>query len=199
LAEDPNARYSDYDVWRSIWPSEDTGKPLAPVRVGMDARSGKLMIGFPHVEQSLGKIFSTPYHTRILRQWSGSYVPKVLGRNLQPSTFTAFYWAMAAAVDLWEPCARINRVATRSRADGREMTTPEEIRRGGIIFAHDYTFMPRGHLGDRTPELVRTAGFVGEHDAWEIVDEEISDKDGRIGDHTRRRATMYHLLGWGLP
>jgi phage baseplate assembly protein W len=151
--------YAEYDVWKDIWPERGQA-PLAPVRVGVNDRTGKLMIGWPHVEQSIGKLYATRYHERILRQWVGSFVPHLLGKNIVASTFTRFFWAMAVALDLWEPCYRIARIRVEARHTGASLTSPEEIRTGHVSFAHEGVYMPRGHLGDRTPLAQRAAGIV---------------------------------------
>jgi phage baseplate assembly protein W len=151
--------YQDYDVWKQIWP-DDEKKPLAPVRVGMDRTTGKILVGWPHVEQSIGTIFRTRFHERILRQWVGSFVPHLLGKNLVQHTFTQFFWAIASALDLWEPCYRLVRVFVKNRSTGTPLTSAEEVRRGEVQFENQGMYMPRGHLGDFTPETERAVGWV---------------------------------------
>ena len=152
-------RYQDYDVWAQIWPPEEK-KPLAPVRVGMDRRTGKMLIGWPHVEQSIHTIFMTRFHERILRQWVGSFVPHLLGKNYVSNTFTQFFWAIASAIDLWEPCYRLVRVFVKNRSTGAPLTSAEEVRRGEAQTENLGLYMPRGHLGDFTPESQRSIGWV---------------------------------------
>lgn len=151
--------FSTYDQWKTIWP-DGPGRPLAPVRVGVDRRTGKVLIGLPHVEQSLETIWSTRFHERILRQWAGSFVLHLLGKNTVASTFTSFYWAIGAAIDLWEPGARFRRVRVRRRADGRDLTSAEELRRGEARLVPEWDYMPRGHLGDKTVERTHAGGLV---------------------------------------
>src|SRR5207249_1523646 len=81
---------------------------LGGVRV--DRRTGKVLVGWPHVQQSLGVIFSTRYHERVLRRYVGSFVPHLLGESALPRIITRFFWAIASAIDLWEPCYSIQRV-----------------------------------------------------------------------------------------
>ena len=151
--------YLNYDVWKQIWP-EGEKAALAPVRVGMDRQSGKLLIGWPHVEQSLGTIFMTRFHERILRQWVGSFVPHILGKNLVVSSFTQFFWAIASAIDLWEPGYRLLRVLAKNRSTGTPLTSAEEVRRGEVQLENIGMYMPRGHLGDMTPETQRSVGWI---------------------------------------
>lgn len=149
----------DYDVWRDIWP-EGAPRPLAPVRVGVDRITGKVLIGWPHTEQSLGVLFVTGFHQRILRQWVGCFVPHILGKNAITSTFTRFFWAIATAIDLWEPNYRMRRIRALRRGDGRQLTSAEEARRGEFQFQHEGVHRPRGHLGDTMPEDVPASALL---------------------------------------
>ena len=145
-----------YDPNLAIWPDLIAGKvPLAPVRVGVDRRTGKVLVGWPHVQQSLGVIFSTRYHERVLRRYVGSFVPHLLGESALPRIITRFFWAIASAIDLWEPCYSIQRVLV-----GPEVS-PETVRLGNFTFQNDGVYRPRGHLGDMTPERRRVGGFIG--------------------------------------
>jgi uncharacterized protein len=107
---------------------------------GMNARTGKLLTGWPHVVQSLGVIFSTRIGERVMRRWFGSAVPGLLGENLTPATFLRFFSAIYAAVELYEPRFRIIKVTPLyAERDGR----------AGLQIDGEYR--PRGHLGDFTP------------------------------------------------
>lgn len=172
--------YWDYDAYQDIWP-DGPSRPLVPVRVGVNAKTGKIMVGWRHVEQSIGKIYSTPYHERILRQWVGSFVPYILGKNTTSTTVTRFFWAMAVALDLWEPCYRIRRIRIQSRAekasksqrspDQNILTSADEVRKGQLTFMNEGLYMPRGHLGDMTPEDQRIGAFAGSAAGfWERVE-----------------------------
>jgi phage baseplate assembly protein W len=129
----------------------------------MDRRSGRLLVGFPHVQQSMRVAFATRFHERVLRYWVGSFVPHLLGRNIVPSTITRFFWAIATTLELFEPGYRIARVYVgRLEADGTITTvSPDQIRQGDIAFQTEGTYRPRGHLGDNTPDDKRTAGVIG--------------------------------------
>ena len=109
-----------YDPTLAQWPDLARGAiPLAPVRVGMDRFTGKMLIGWPHVRQSMATIFATRFHERVLRRWVGSFVPHLLGESAVPRIITRFYWAIASAIDLWEPCYAIQRVRIMNR-DGTQ-------------------------------------------------------------------------------
>lgn len=134
---------------------------LAPVRVGMNRKTGKIMLGWDHVQQSMWVILMTRYHERVLRRWVGSFVPHILGESAVPRIITRFFWAIASAIELWEPNYRITRVRIKERADQTSLTSAEELRRGIMTNRLDGVHRPRGHLGDTTPEGRRSAGLVG--------------------------------------
>jgi phage baseplate assembly protein W len=167
-----------FDPNLAMWPDLFQGrKPLAPVRVGVDAKTGKVLMGWGHVRQSMERIFATPFHVRPLRRYVGSFVPHILGESAVPRIITRFYWAIKWAIDMWEPCYRIQRVLfqgfaikdayspTLVETDGAEL-----LRAGHVIFRNEGIYMPRGHLGDFTPESQRMIGLVGRgSNLWDTV------------------------------
>jgi phage baseplate assembly protein W len=151
-----------YDPNKDIWPDLKNGRIiLRPVRVGVNAKNGKVLIGWDHVLQSIHRIFVTKYHSRVLRRWVGSFMPHILGDSGIERTITRFYWAILTAIDLWEPNYRIQRVRVFRRADGSSLTSPEEFRRGILTTRMDGVYRPRAHLGDNTPERRRSLGLIG--------------------------------------
>jgi phage baseplate assembly protein W len=159
----------DYDPYTDIWPAARSGTPVVPVRVGIDARTGRMIAGWAHTEQSIGRLFSTRYHERVLRRWCGSFVPHLIGKNTTTSTITRFWWAIATAIELWEPCYAVQRINIKNRdakagdtgsGDGI-LTSVDDIRRGNIAFRTTGLWMPRGHLGDRTPAGQKDLVIIG--------------------------------------
>lgn len=146
-----------YQVINLIWPDLANQKAnIAPPRNGMDRATGKIISGWPHVQQSLDVLFVTPFHQRVLRRWVGSFVPHILGQNIVAKTITRFFWAIASAIDLWEPGYRVDRVyfmgdALNSWAPISPVTARGIIRLGQVIMRTEGTYFPRGHLGDFTP------------------------------------------------
>jgi len=160
----------NYNPVGDIWPDLRLGRiVLAPVRVGIDRRSGKILVGWDHVLQSLIMIFQTRYHERVLRRWVGSFVPHILGESATPRVITRFYWAIATAIELWEPNYRIRRVRVASREDETGLTSAEELRTGTLTHQTEGIYRPRGHLGDFTPERRRTIGLVQRGQAWDLA------------------------------
>jgi Bacteriophage baseplate protein W len=158
-----------YDVNLDIWPDLRNGKNvLRPVRVGVNAKTGRMMIGWDHVEQSVAKIFVTRYHERVLRGYVGSFIPHLLGESAITRAIIRFYWAIITAIDLWEPNYRIQRVRVSRRADGTSLTSAEELRRGQLTTRMEGVYRPRAHVGDETPERRRSIGLIGRgYGSWD--------------------------------
>jgi hypothetical protein len=65
-----------------------------------------------------------------------------------PSTLLKFWTAIVVAIDLWEPRYRVTKILPAA--------SPEEMRQGILGYRIEGVYRPRGHLGDFTPERVRT-------------------------------------------
>lgn len=151
-----------YDPAYEAWPElRQETRILAPVRVGVDRNTGRVIVGWKHTQQSMTVIFMTRFHERVLRRWAGSFVPHLLGENSVSRSITRFYWAIASAIDLWEPNYSITRIEVARRADGSELTSADELRMGELQTQNHGIHKPRGHLGDPTPETRRPFGLVG--------------------------------------
>jgi phage baseplate assembly protein W len=111
---------------------------------GIDRETGKLLAGWPHVMQSLLVIFTTHFGERVLRRWFGSFVPKLLGQNMVPSTVLKFFTAICVAIDLWEPRYKVTSIVPYG--------SPEQLRTGEIGFSIEGVYRPRALSGDLTPE-----------------------------------------------
>jgi hypothetical protein len=168
-----------YRSVNAIWPDLLGGKAvIAPARNGMNRFTGKLLQGWPHVEQSMELIFATPYHERVLRRWVGSFVPMLLGENLVSRIVMRFYWAIATGVDLWEPNYRIRQIYfmgdalkgwSSPTAVMTELSASGMIRLGQAIFRNEGIYRPRAHLGDFSPFEQKQSALVGRGDnLWDV-------------------------------
>ena len=166
-------------VWPDLWKQKVF---IAPARNGMDRRTGKLLQGWDHVQQSMEIIFETPYHERVLRRWVGSFVPRLLGEEIIYRIITRFWWAIAEALDLWEPNYRVKHVFFMGNALNRTGTSPstetaadtrsdaDTIRLGQVIFRNEGVYRPRAHLGDFSPEQLRYFGAISQGGGlWDIT------------------------------
>jgi hypothetical protein len=159
----------------AIWPGLLNGQAIiSPARNGMDRKTGKLLQGWDHVSQSMEVIFATPFHERVLRRWVGSFVPILLGETFVARVVTRFYWAIVAAIDLWEPNYRIKQVYFMGDAltQWSPLTTTsaaDMIRLGEAIFRNEGVYRPRAHLGDFTQYMQKQSGLIGRGDLlWDV-------------------------------
>lgn len=119
------------------------------MRTGIDAQTGKLLTGWAHCVQSIGKCLTTRFETRMLRRHLGSLVPELQDQNADAMTIFKVYMAIADALndpDSGEP--------------GFSLQTIEMVeygRAGRFVFILDGTYYPRGHLGDYSLKEKRQA------------------------------------------
>src|SRR5262252_10499015 len=133
----------------AIWPDLYNQRVLiGPAGNGMDRRTGKMITGWRHVEQSIEVIFATPFHQRVLRRWVGSFVPHMLGESVVARVITRFFWAIVTSIDLWEPRYRIKRVFMMGNALSQwapqTLNAADFIRLGQAIFRQEGVYYPRG-------------------------------------------------------
>jgi len=112
--------------------------------VGFDVTTGGVLEGWPHVVQSLQDIFSTRFGARIMREWYGSFVPNLLGRNITPKEITPWFAAVTSAIEQWEPRYRVTRIQVL-----------EVTRDGRFRFFLEGEYRPRANYGDFTVEGAR--------------------------------------------
>ena len=112
--------------------------------VGLNAATGGVLEGWPHVVQSLQDIFTTRFGTRIMREWYGSFVPNLLGRIITPNEVTPWFAAVTSAIEQWEPRYRVTRIQI-----------VEVTRDGQLHFFIEGEYRPRAVYGDFTVEGAR--------------------------------------------
>lgn len=114
---------------------------------GVDRTTGRLLIGWDHVVQSIEVIISTPIGQRLMREWVGSPVPQLLGRNMTPTTFMRFVQAIVVAVELYEPRFKVRRATVTG--------SPEQIRSGQVALELFGDYRPFALIGDFRVEGMR--------------------------------------------
>lgn len=78
--------------------------------IGMDRRTGALLAGADHLEQSIADILGTPLGTRLCRREYGSLVPQLLDQPNNELGRMHIFAAAALALLRQEGRARISRV-----------------------------------------------------------------------------------------
>lgn len=110
------------------------------MRVGVCARTGKVLTGWDHCVQSIGRCLRTRVNSRPLRRHLGAEVPELQDANADVMTIFRVFTAIAEALadpDGGEPGFRLSRI---------EVTAAP--RQGRFMFILSGTFFPLGHLGD---------------------------------------------------
>lgn len=79
-------------------------------RTGRDARTGRMLRGFAHVEQSIGFILTTFLEERVMLLEFGAGIVRHLGRNITPALAIAIYRDAVKEVHRWEPEYRIRQI-----------------------------------------------------------------------------------------
>jgi len=126
----------------------------AALGVDLDRITGEVIDGWAHVEQCLGDIFTTFFGERVMREWYGSLVPKLLGENMTADTIVRFFAAITSAIDQWEPRFKITKI------------TPLSVGRDGkfqVLIEGDYR--PLALIGNFTSagaKRVTVNGAVGQ-------------------------------------
>lgn len=86
---------------------------------GLNAQTGRTLSGWPHVEQSIRDILTTPVGSRVMRREYGSELPLLVDRPMTQRVVLAVYAATAIAIARWEPRFEITGVEmSRGNADG---------------------------------------------------------------------------------
>ncbi len=116
-------------------------------RTGTDEATGKLLSGWPHVEQSLRKIWTTRTGLRVMRLDFGSELRAFLGEDITPALALDLYDALVTAAHAWEPEYRI-----------RGLQLVHLTRLGSLGLRHSGTYYPEGRFGNY--EIAFDAGSI---------------------------------------
>lgn len=106
-------------------------------RMGINARTGKLLAGPEHLAQSLGKIWHTRINTRVMRLPFGADLRSLLSEDLTPAIALLLYNEMVASAARWEPEYVLSQLQLVTMSESGQLG----IRHGGIYF-------PEGRFGN---------------------------------------------------
>jgi phage baseplate assembly protein W len=118
---------------------------------GMNPETGSTMEGWLRVVNHIMRIFTTGYGQRILRMWWGSNVPHLLGQSMNEETVVRFFLAILTSMEVVE-----NGLPRMPNFKITKLCPVKVERTGAFTIEIVGVYMPRGHLGDFTPEDVRT-------------------------------------------
>ena len=106
-------------------------------RSGIDDKTGKLIVGFPHCRQSLRKIWTTRTNVRLMRLAFGANLRDHLSEDLTPALALDIYDDLVTAAHRWEPEYRVTSL--------RFVKLTEQ---GGLGLAYSGLYYPEGRFGN---------------------------------------------------
>lgn len=106
-------------------------------RTGLDRRTGQVLTGWAHVQQSLAVIWTTRFRERVMRLAVGSELRSWLAEDLSPATALGIYADLVVAAHTFEPEYRLT-----------ELQFVNASRDGSLALRHSGTYYPEGRFGD---------------------------------------------------
>ncbi len=108
-------------------------------RTGIDETTGKPLVGYDHLQQSLATIFGTRLQERVMLLGFGADLLGEIGRNLYAGEVLKIYGIIVGSINKWEPEYRVATMALVSLT-----------RAGGLALAMAGTYFPEGRFGNYT-------------------------------------------------
>ena len=116
--------------------------------LGMDRETGRMLTNFDHVAQSIGKILTTQISERVMREWFGFPGFSMLGESMNRRNLVRFLQLMAIALSK----RQLNGLPAEPRFRVSKLVPLAVDRQGNFECRVEGEYLPRGHLGDPTPE-----------------------------------------------
>lgn len=128
-------------------------------RVGVDARTGLVLMGWAHCVQSIKAILNTELRERTQRRGFGSVLPRLIDRPQNQEAILDIYVAVAEALEPREveghQYGEPGFVLLRTKLDASEM--------GKVTVLLSGVFYENGHLGDYSnPTTAQIAYTIAE-------------------------------------
>ena len=114
---------------------------------GVDGTTGQSLEGWPHVQQSIAVILTTPIGSRVMRRDFGSEVPALIDRPMTSQNILAVY---AATTNALAPRMVGNSWYGEPRFRLRQCDLIEADETGSLTLNIGGDYLPFGHLGDET-------------------------------------------------
>jgi phage baseplate assembly protein W len=92
---------------------------------GMNAKTGQVLSGIEHLEQSIRDILSTPVGTRVMRRSYGSRLMYLLDGPMNEMLIAQIQAAVVEALNNYEPRVKLTRVVASGAESGRVNLTIE--------------------------------------------------------------------------
>ncbi|MFG1414052.1 GPW/gp25 family protein [Xanthobacter sp. VTT E-85241] len=120
-----------------------------PDSVGFDRFTGRLLVDWDHVAQSITLLLTTRRMTRIMRRLFGSDIPGLIDAPMNDRTKIA---AFVATADALEPRLVEGRQYGEPRFALVSVGVSQAAADGSITFVLEGYYVPRGHVGDGRAE-----------------------------------------------
>ena len=118
----------------------------------IDRRTGAVIDNYSSAVQAVEVILTTKIGQLVMLRQFGGGLTSLLGKKMTPHLFAVCKMLISASIDLWEPRFRVRKVIVDGTVDG--------LRLGGVQFAVEVDWRPRGHLGDETVAGVRNFNIL---------------------------------------
>ena len=107
------------------------------LNVVFDAGTGLTLVGWPAVAQDIREGLLTDFGIRIMREYYGSLVPRMLGESVNEETILILMASISAFLDVFEPRFRVTRMS------------PKLLNRLGVVEIDiEGEYLPRALIGD---------------------------------------------------
>lgn len=134
--------------------------PLTSPSVGLDRETGGTLTDWAHVVQSIGDIFTTGFGERVLREYYGSAIPRLLGQQMTTREILPYFAAICASIEMWEPRFRVTKIDVLS-----------VTRAGRLTLYIDGVYRPRAAFGDYRTEGPRQLSLDFDRDGKTRIEE----------------------------